>query len=175
MNIAQLRREVKPSLELINSIKRNPIVIVADRVQDVFNLGMIYRIADNLACRKVYLCGDCVTPPNPKITRASINTDKFIEWEHKDSTLECIKNLQQENYEVVALELTDDAYDYREITGYTKPVAIVIGNEVSGIDPRVLNNCDLAIKIPMHGFNNSMNVCMALAVVGFDMIGKIKI
>lgn len=172
MNIQELRRDIKPTPELLATKKRNGIIFVLDNINDVFNIGSAFRIADSVAAEKVYLCGSTVTPPNNKITRASINTENWIDWEYNPSTLCCLKNLSKDYHHLLALEITEDSLDYRDFDIYSGKTVLVIGNEVNGISKEVLEACDCTIKIPMHGFNNSMNCTTALAIVAFDILSK---
>lgn len=173
MNIQELRREVKPTSNLIKSIRRHPIVFVLDNINDGFNIGAAFRLADAVAAEMVYLCGSTIIPPHKSITRASINTDNWIEWEYAQSTPELLSQLKQQKYTIVGLENTEQSYDYNNVMEYKGPVALIIGNEVYGIQHPVLEVCDFTVKIPMYGFNNSLNCTTALSIIAYDVIRKL--
>jgi tRNA G18 (ribose-2'-O)-methylase SpoU len=170
LNSHQLRRSrVGESQKKQVLIKRNPIVLVLDHVLDTYNIGSFFRLADALAVEKIYLCGPVVTPPNIKIHRASIGTWKWIPWEQADSTLLVIKNLKKQGYQIVAAEQTSNSIDYRRAK-YKSPIALIAGSESQGISPDILQEVDTTVEIPMYGVNISLNVLIATAIIGYQIL-----
>ena len=113
LNSHQIRSsKVGESQKLQKEIKRNPIVLVLDNVLDTYNIGSFFRLADALGAEKIYLCGPVVTPPNIKIHRASIGTWKWIPWEQFDSTIDCLKKLKNEGYQIIACEQDKTSVNY---------------------------------------------------------------
>ncbi len=94
LNAKELRVS-EPKKADIAKIKRRPIYIVCDNILDTYNIGSIFRLADAVAVSKIYLCGQSETPPNIKIKRASVGTDKWVPWEYKKSAVEAIKELRR--------------------------------------------------------------------------------
>jgi len=136
--------------------KRREIYFILDSVLDTYNVGGIFRLADAIGVRKVFLCGLTETPPNPRIKKASINTTEWVEWQYSSSASEAIKNLKVKikNLTVVALEQDEKSAPYTEIE-FNLPLALIVGNETSGISRDVLKNCDKIAEIPMWGVNKS--------------------
>ena len=154
-------------------IKRNPIVLVLDNVLDTYNIGSFFRLADAIAAQKIYLCGPVVTPPNLKIHRASIGTWKWIPWQQFDSTIDCIKQLKSDNYEIVACEQDKTSVSYTKAK-YNFPVALIAGSESYGVSSEVLKLVDKIVEIPMYGINISLNVLVATSIISYDILSKIK-
>jgi 23S rRNA (guanosine2251-2'-O)-methyltransferase len=174
LNSHQLRKSrVGESQKLQKDIKRNPIVLVLDNVLDTYNIGSFFRLADAIGAEKVYLCGPVVTPPNIKIHRASIGTWKFIDWENPTNTIDCLKKLKEQGYQIIACEQSPKSVDYLEAK-YNFPIAIVAGSESDGISPEVLKLVDQTVEIPMFGINKSLNVLIATAIVSFSALSKGK-
>ena len=170
LNSHQLRKSgVKDSKKLQPLIKRNPFVLVLDNVLDTYNIGCFFRLADALAAQKIYLCGPIVTPPNIKIHRSSVGTWKWIPWQHFFSTLDCLKKLKEQGYQIVACEQSAKSIDYRRAS-YKKPVALVLGSESDGVGDKTLKKCDLAVEIPMYGVNRSLNVLVAASVLAYSIV-----
>ena len=170
LNSHQLRSSrMGESKKLQRKINRHPIVLVLDNVLDTYNIGCFFRLADAIAAKKVYLCGPTVTPPNIKIHRASVGTWKWIPWQHFSSTLDCLKELKRQNYQLVACEQAKKSIDYRKAI-YKKPTALILGSESNGVGDKVLKKCDLTVEIPMYGVNRSLNVLVAASVLSYSIV-----
>ena len=156
-----------------NQIKRNPIVLVLDNVLDTYNIGSFFRLADAIGAQKIYLCGPVVTPPNIKIHRASIGTWKWIPWQQFDSTIDCIKQLKSDGYEIIACEQDKTSVNYQKAK-YSFPVALIAGSESYGVSSKVLKLVDKIVEIPMYGINVSLNVLVATSIISYNILSKIK-
>src|SRR5579862_9034271 len=77
------------------TVQRHPLYIIVDNVLDTYNIGAIFRLADAVGVKKVYLCGDSETPPNSRIKKASINTTEWVVWEYAKSAGEAIRTLRE--------------------------------------------------------------------------------
>lgn len=178
LNSKQLRVS-EPTREALKKIKRREIYIVCDNILDTYNIGSIFRLADAAGVKKIYLCGDSEVPPNIKISRAAVGTDRWVEWEYALTAVEAIVRLRKAHprgvlgsskahpggeIRVIAIEQSKKSIDYRRID-YKEPVAFVVGHETTGISKEILKACDMAVEIPMYGVNVSLNVMVSLAIV----------
>jgi len=174
LNSHQLRSSrIEESKKLQRKITRQPIVLVLDNVLDTYNIGCFFRLADAIAAKKVYLCGPTVTPPNIKIHRASVGTWKWIPWKHYPQTINCIKQLKTQGYQIIACEQNKNSIDWRKAV-YKKPIALILGSESSGIDKKVLKLCHHIVEIPMYGINRSLNVLVAASVLAYSIVTQIR-
>jgi len=175
LNAKQLRKS-QPKPEDLAKIKRSPIVIILDNIQDTFNIGSFFRLADAIAAEKVYLCGETVTPPNVKIHRASVGTWRWLPWEYHRSAAKLIKELKKKDYLTVAAEQTNNSISYTKLKLKT-PVALVVGHESEGVSKEVLASVDQIIELPLLGINRSLNVLVAASVILYhwlQRLGKIS-
>lgn len=172
LNAKQLRVS-QPTIKDLKNIKRQPICIVLDNIQDTFNIGSFFRLADAVGIKKLYLCGKTVTPPNTKIHRASIGTWRWVPWEHHQSATETISRLKKEGYFIVATELTSKSVLYHKLK-IKIPIALVVGSETHGVSKKVLEEVDKIVEIPMLGVNKSLNVLVAASVVLYHWIEVLK-
>lgn len=156
--------------EAAKSIKKNPITIILDNVLDTYNVGSIFRLADAVAAEKVILCGATLTPPNSRIKKASINTTEWVNWEYKESAIAAINDLRStiSNLTVVAVEQDKRSIPFYKAE-YAFPLAIVVGNETTGIAKDVLDTADLIVELPMWGINKSLNVMVSLGIVLYEI------
>ncbi len=173
LKAAELRRS-EPTREDLKKIKRREIYFILDNILDTYNTGGIFRLADALGVKKVYLCGVTETPPNTRIKKASINTTEWVKWEYKETAVEAIRELKSKNskLEVIAIEQDKKSIPYTEIE-YKLPIAFVVGNETEGCSKETLKACDQIAEIPMWGVNKSLNVIISLGIVSYHAIQNI--
>lgn len=162
-----------PNSEEINNIKRNDIYIILDNVLDTYNIGAVFRLADAVAAKKIYLCQGSETPPNSRIQKASIGTWQWVPWEYCNSASEAIQKLRKDvlGIKVAAIELTDESIPYTNYD-YQLPLALVIGHETDGVSNETLKNCDAVVELPMFGVNISLNTMVSLGIVLFKALEK---
>lgn len=168
---AQELRTTEPTEEQIKSIKKQPIYIVVDNVLDTYNVGSIFRLADSVAAQKVYLCGETLTPPNPRIKKASVSTWKWVEWEYAKSANAALEKLKSQipNLKIIAVEQDVRSKPFDQVD-YKLPLAIVVGNESTGVSAEVLDMADLIVELPMFGVNTSLNVMVSLGIILYSII-----
>jgi len=166
-------RTTTPTEKDIQSIKRNEIYVVLDNVLDTYNVGAIFRLADAVGVRKIYLCGGTETPPNSKIKKASVNTWQWTNWEYVPTTIEAIEKIRKEipSITVIAVELDTKSVPY-DTFNYQLPIALIVGHETTGSPQEVLEKCDAIVELPMLGINTSLNVMVSLGIVLYKVVEK---
>lgn len=171
---AKQLRVKTPSSEEIAKIKRQPIFIVLEDVLDTYNVGAIFRLADAVSAQKIFLCGDTEIPPDHKILKASVGTYRWVPWEYQESALEAIRKLKQKlpKIQIIAVEQSKKSIPYAQHRPEF-PLALVVGNETTGISKEVLKGADHVLEIPMWGVNKSLNVMVSLAIVLFKIMEPI--
>ncbi len=169
LNAKQLRSN-KYSVRSTQTNK-NEIYFILDNVLDTYNIGSIFRLADAVSAKKVFLCGQTEIPPNHKIKKASINTTEVVKWVYSDSTKEVINTLRSEvhNIQIIAVEQANGTIPYTKFE-YKMPLALIVGNETTGIAKEVMDICDGIVELPMFGVNISLNVMVSLAVVVYYVL-----
>jgi len=162
-------RKFQPNPEEIAQVKRNPIYLVLDEVIDTYNIGSLFRLADAVGVSKIYLCGKMEFPPSSRIHKAAVGTEAWVPWEKKESTLDTIKELKKQAVQILAVEQDSRSVSYKDLDP-AFPVAIVVGNETSGIKKEVLDVADIIVELPMVGINHSFNVWGSAAVVAYKVL-----
>lgn len=155
---------------------KSPVVLVLDNVRSLHNVGAVFRTADAFALEKIYLCGVTGQPPHREITKTALGSTESVAWEHAPTTLGAVQHLKAAGYQLVAVEQTTASVplpQFRPAPG--QPLALVLGNEVFGVDDEVLALCEAAVEIPQLGTKHSLNVSVAAGVVLWDVLGKMKI
>ena len=164
-------RTTKSTEEELKKIKKNLIYIILDNVLDTYNVGGIFRLADAVSAKKVFLCGETETPPHTRIKKASINTTEWVAWEYLPSAKSAIDYLRStiDDIQIVAIEQSSKSVPYNKID-YQFPLALVVGHESTGVSKEVLKMVDHIAEIPMWGVNKSLNVIVSLGIVLYEVM-----
>ncbi len=154
-------------------VQRHPVHVVLDNLRSAFNVGSIFRTADAGGVAHIHLCGMSAHPPHRKLEKTALGAFDYVPWTYHERTADALGALGAAGIARVAVEVAPDAVPMYEFA-WPSPVAIVFGNEVTGIGDRALAHCDAIVSIPMHGFKNSMNVATAFGVVLYHVLGTLK-
>ncbi len=172
---AEELRVIIPTEEQLERVKatRSEIYIILDDILDTYNIGSVFRLADAVGARKIYLCAGSETPPNHKIKKASVGTWQWVEWEYFENTKDAILSLKEKvpNAKIIGVELDEKAIDYTK-ANYTLPIALVVGHESDGISQEILSMCDQIVQLPQLGINKSLNVMVSLGIVLYEVLEK---
>ena len=167
-----LRHEV-PTKSDLKKIKHNPIYLVLDNIIDTYNIGSLFRLADAIAAKKLYICGESEYPPSSRIHKAAVGTENWVNWSKFDSARKALESLktEQPDIQIIAVEQDERAVSYKKLNSLIKfPVAIIVGNETTGVSKEVLDLADTIVELPMFGINTSMNVWGSAAVIAYKIL-----
>ena len=155
---------------------KSPVVLVLDNVRSLHNVGAVFRTADAFALAHIYLCGVTGRPPHREITKTALGSTESVAWTHAATTREAAMQLQTAGYQLVAVEQTTASVPLPQFQPDPgRPLALVLGNEVFGVDDEVLALCEAAVEIPQLGTKHSLNVSVAAGVVLWDVLNKVGI
>ena len=165
----------RPTVEEFHAQAKLPVVVVLDNVRSAQNVGSFFRTADAFGIERVELCGICSTPPNRELHKTALGAELSVEWRYHASTLDCVAELRNEGYRIVAIEQIEGAVmldNFRAEEGVK--YALVFGNEVEGVAQEVVDMCDGAIEIPQVGTKHSVNVSVAGGIVLWEFFSSLK-
>ena len=152
-------------------IKKQPFVAVLDNIRSTYNVGSIFRTSDGAGLDKLYLCGITPTPEHPKVGKTALDAERSVAWEHSWSVIDTVKKLRDQGFMILALEGGSSSVDIfdslQKIREADRPVALVVGNEISGVDPEAVSNSSMCIYIPMEGVKESLNVATAFGIATY--------
>jgi tRNA G18 (ribose-2'-O)-methylase SpoU len=145
--------------------------VLLDNIRSTWNVGSIFRTADGLGADKLYLCGITPTPANESVRKTSLGAEETLAWEYFRDAHKLAMDLKMEGYRLIGLEqdVRSDSLEKRPLIGSHLPV-LVLGNEVTGVDPDLLDLCDQIIQIPMFGQKNSFNVEVAFGIAAYQLL-----
>ncbi len=159
----------RASIDEFQAQAKLPLVAVLDDIRSRSNVGSIFRSADAFALERLVLCGFTPTPPHREIHKTALGAEQSMAFKHTEDPLEALEQLKADGYELLALEHTDTSVPIQTYTPATGKVALILGNEVSGVNQHVLDMCDRAVEIPQFGTKHSLNVGVAAGVAFYAL------
>jgi len=167
LNVLEMNRI---SVDEFKKSKKNPLVVVLDNVRSMYNVGSVFRTADAFRIEAIYLCGITSCPPHPEIHKTALGAEDAVDWYYNKEAIDTVKMLQQQGYEVLAIEQVEGSTMLQDfVVEPEKKYAVVLGNEVKGVDQEVVNCCDRCLEIPQFGTKHSMNVSTTAGIVMWEM------
>ena len=163
------------SPEAFKSTEKTPMVIVLDNVRSALNVGSAFRTADAFALEKIILCGITAQPPHREILKTAIGATESMEWTYSPTTVEAVKDLQEAGYRIVGVEQADESIALQDIQAAPdQKIALIFGNEVSGVGDEVMELLDECVEIPQFGTKHSLNISVCLGVVVWEYFKKMR-
>lgn len=154
------------SVDEYKSSEKSPLIIIADNVRSMHNVGSIFRTSDAFLVEKIYLCGITPTPPHREIQKTALGATESVDWQYVENTLDVINQLKKEGWTILALEQTTNSVMLDELkVEKGEKIAIVLGNEVEGVNQEVINLCHKAVEIPQFGTKHSFNVSVSCGIM----------
>ena len=155
----------RDTVETYREKTKLPLVLVVDNVRSLNNIGAMFRTADAFLVSQIVLCGISSPPPSPEIHKTALGAEETVAWSYYTDTIEAIEVLRASGYTLCCLEQVKGSIELQkfEVSDAGK-YAIVVGNEVDGVDQRVVDASDVALEIPQHGTKHSLNVSVSAAL-----------
>lgn len=145
--------------------------LIAHNIRSRENVGAFFRTCDFLGVEKLWLTGYTPRPPDAKIAKVSLGAERTVSWGESSDLIPVLDELRREGYRIVGLELQPGAQNLAEYRSET-PVALIVGNEVEGILPSILDRCDDVLMIPRCGSKESLNVAVAAGIACWSLLGR---
>jgi 23S rRNA (guanosine2251-2'-O)-methyltransferase len=148
-----------------------PIVVVLDNIRSMHNVGSVFRTADAFLLEGIFLCGYTPRPPHRDIHKTALGATETVEWKYFGTTMEAVNELKEKGYAVVAAEQVDTSISLNSFdTQAYEKLAVVFGNEVTGVDEEVLAACEGSVEIPQAGMKHSLNISVATGIVLWELV-----
>ncbi len=164
----------RKDIDSFKKSRKTPLIVVLDNIRSLNNIGSVFRTSDAFLIEKIYLCGITAKPPHKDIHKTALGATDSVEWEYVEDTLTLIKELQKQNIKTIAIEQADKSIMLQNFTleKETK-YAIIMGNEVKGVQQEVVSLADYVIEIPQYGTKHSLNISVTTGIVLWDLFKKI--
>lgn len=164
----EINKKRTPANE-VSKLRRLPLLALAENIRSLYNVGSIFRTADAVLLGKLILTGYTPTPPRKEIEKTALGATSTVPWEYFKDPVDAIRNIRTSGVRVVCLEHTDRSVATTSFQPGDFPLCLVLGNEITGISQRVIDECDGAIEIPMHGIKHSLNVAVAFGIAVYEL------
>ena len=165
----------RKSVSEFKAAEKTPIIVILDNIRSLNNIGSVFRSADAFLIEKIYLCGITAQPPHKDIQKTALGATETVAWEYAEDTLELVKKLQQEKVKVYSIEQAEGAVMLNDFQpNSAEKCAIVFGNEVKGVQQKVVSASNGIIEIPQLGSKHSLNISVSAGVVLWDLFVKLS-
>lgn len=174
LNVTELGRMDTDNFK--KSIKL-PLTIILDDVRSLYNVGSVFRTSDAFRVERIILCGITATPENclVEIHKTALGAEESVEWIYSSSCINTVKELKEKGYVTVAVEQVEDSIKLDSlVVDKTRRYALVLGNEVKGVNQEVVDICDYSLEIPQYGTKHSLNVSVSAGLVIWEFAKQLK-
>jgi len=152
---------------------RGEMAVLLDNIRSAWNVGSIFRSAEGFGFKHAYLCGITSTPENDAVTKTSLGAEEMLTWSYHKDAVKLVQGLKKEGWKALALEEDKRAKEinsaWTSVSPSVQREVLVVGNEVSGVDPELLALCDEIFYIPMRGEKKSFNVAIAFGIAAYAL------
>lgn len=159
------------------AIEERHIELILLDIRSTYNVGAMFRTADAVGVSRITLAGITPAPldrfgrPRADIAKSALGSEMAMPWKAVANIVSHLTKLKKKGYQIIAIEQSKDSIDYKKITAAGN-VAVIMGNEVGGIPPKILKKCDIIAEIPMRGMKESLNVSVSCGIALFRMLDK---
>lgn len=163
----------RKSVSDFKEAEKHKLMLVLDNIRSMHNVGSVFRSADAFLVEGICLCGYTPQPPHRDIHKTALGATETVDWMYFSTTSEAVQQLKEKGYKVFALEQAEGSISLEQFNAQEHlPAALVLGNEVEGVDAEVLKYCDGCIEIPQFGMKHSLNVSVATGIVLWEAVRR---
>ncbi|SDC35521.1 SpoU rRNA Methylase family protein [Niabella drilacis] len=151
--------------------EKMPIIVVLENIRSAYNVGSVFRTSDAFLVEAIYVTGYSAKPPHKEIKKTALGAEETVSWQHFANAGAAIATLRQDGYTILAVEQVAQSRKLHQLQwdGHTK-IAVVFGNEVSGVEQSTIALCDGCLEIPQLGMKHSLNIATAAGVVLWELV-----
>lgn len=164
------------SVDEFKAVEKTPITVVLDNIRSLNNVGSAFRTGDAFLIEKIILCGITGTPPHRDIQKTALGATDSVAWEYVKDTTTAIDELKKEGYLICALEQVEGSvmlHEFNPTPG--SKYALIFGNEVFGVDEKVIKSSDYVLEVPQLGTKHSLNISVTMGISIWDFVSKMGI
>ncbi len=166
LSMEELNRK---SADEYKQAEKLPIVVVLENIRSAYNVGSVFRTADAFLLDRIYICGYTAHPPHKEIKKTALGADESVDWKYFKTTKEAVDELRKENFKIFSVEQAEKSIMLNTLKSGNEKVAIVFGNEVTGVEQATIQLSDGCIEIPQLGIKHSLNVSVAAGIVLWEL------
>lgn len=163
----------RKTVEEFKRSDKTPVIAVLENIRSAYNVGSVFRTADAFLLEALYITGYTCVPPHKEIKKTALGAEESVDWKHFTNATEAIKDLKEQGYKVYAIEQALNSHQLQQVEFNThEKIAVIFGNEVTGVEQETIAQCDGCIEIPQLGMKHSLNIATAAGVVLWEIVRK---
>jgi 23S rRNA (guanosine2251-2'-O)-methyltransferase len=160
----------RKTVEEFRQSEKIPVIVVLENIRSAYNVGSIFRTADAFLLHSIYICGYTAYPPHKEIKKTALGAEESVSWKHFKNIEEAITEIRSLGYQVYAVEQAVESWKLGSFETEGEKIAVVLGNEVTGVEQTTIGMCDGVMEIPQLGMKHSLNVATAAGVVLWELV-----
>ena len=173
MRKLQMEELGRKSVDEVRALHKMPIIVVLENIRSAYNVGSLFRTGDAFLIEAIYLVGYTSFPPHKEIRKTALGAEDSVSCTHFKTMPEAIQQLREKKYALIAAEQTDHSIPLHMFNHATETgIALIFGNEVTGVELETLKQCDAVVEIPQLGIKHSLNIATAAGVVLWELVRK---
>ena len=165
--MAELNRK---TVEEFKQSDKIPVIVVLENIRSAYNVGSVFRTSDAFLVEAIYICGYSAKPPHKEIKKTALGAEDTVFWKHFKNATEAISELRNEQYKIYAVEQVENSISLEQFKSDENKIAVIFGNEVTGVEQTTIQQCDGTIEIPQLGMKHSLNIATAAGVVLWEIV-----
>jgi 23S rRNA (guanosine2251-2'-O)-methyltransferase len=170
LNMDELGRK---SVEEFRQSAKTPVMVVLENIRSAYNVGSVFRTSDAFLVEGIFIIGYSAKPPHKEIKKTALGAEDTVAWQHFSTSAEAIARLKEEGYTIYAVEQAEGSIRLQDLSpAENEKVAVVFGNEVTGVEQSTIHLCDHVLEIPQLGMKHSLNIATAAGVVLWELVRK---
>jgi tRNA G18 (ribose-2'-O)-methylase SpoU len=158
----------------VDEFKRSekfPVIVVLENIRSMYNVGSVFRTADAFLIEAIYICGYTARPPRKEIDKTALGSTETVAWKYFSTAKEALEVLKTNGFRSYAIEQVDKSISLEKLCKLnTDKIALVFGNEVSGVEQETISLCNGCIEIPQFGMKHSLNIATAVGIVLWEVV-----
>lgn len=163
------------SPEAFRQSEKMPVTIILDNIRSQHNIGSVFRTSDAFRLECIHLCGITATPPHREIQKTALGATDTVKWEYYENTEDSIDKLRELGYQIMVVEQTDESILLTDFEAVNKEkIAVVFGNEVHGVQQKIVDMADYCVEIPQMGTKHSLNVSVSAGIIIWSLFKDMK-
>ncbi len=163
----------RKSVDEFKQADKIPIIVVLENIRSAYNVGSVFRTSDAFLLEAIYITGYTCIPPHKEIKKTALGAEDSMIWKHFANASEAIVDLKQDGYKVYAVEQAMNSYALQNVDFKNEDkIAVIFGNEVTGVEQTTIEQCEGCIEIPQLGMKHSLNIATAAGVVLWELVRR---
>ena len=159
----------RKTVDEFKQAEKIPLIVILENIRSAYNVGSIFRTADAFLIQSVYICGYTAHPPHKEIKKTALGAEDTVHWKYIKDVREAIAEIKDMDFKVYAVEQAVNSIHLNKFERNNSKIALILGNEVTGVEQSTIEICDGCIEIPQSGMKHSLNVSVAAGIVMWEI------